>query len=299
MEKFTFKRKIRNRKRNDPGRRFQRMCYVIALILIFIVPGFYAGMTVKEYRVTDPRIHGTVRIALITDLHSESYGKMQNDLLAAIDEKEPDLVLLGGDIFDDQRSNENTEIFLEAVSKKYPCYYVSGNHECWATRKEFHENMDKLKELGIPRLLGNIKELEFHGTKIMLCGVDDPSFSTIRANGSPLGFHKELEGLRDQIREDTYTILLSHRPERMDEYADIGFDLVLSGHAHGGQWRIPGIVNGIYAPNQGFFPKYCGGEYQKGKTTMIVSRGLAKSTVLLPRFYNQPELVIIELMGEK
>ncbi len=96
-------------------------------------------------------------------------------------------------------------------------------------------------------------------------------------------------------KNDYYTVLLSHRPEFFELYTEYNFDLVLSGHAHGGQWRIPYILNGLYAPNQGVFPKYAGGEYTENNTTMIVSRGLARESTLLPRFYNRPELVIIDL----
>lgn len=92
-----------------------------------------------------------------------------------------------------------------------------------------------------------------------------------------------------------YTILLTHRPERLDVYCQYGFDLVLAGHAHGGQWRIPGIVNGLWAPNQRLFPAYAGGRYEQNGTTMIVSRGLARESTWLPRWYNRPELVIIDL----
>ncbi|MDO4733224.1 MAG: metallophosphoesterase, partial [Bacillota bacterium] len=90
------------------------------------------------------------------------------------------------------------------------------------------------------------------------------------------------------------SILLSHRPECTAFYESSGFDLELSGHAHGGQLRIPGLLNGLYAPNQGFFPKYAGGLYQLGKTSLLVSRGLCKSR--LPRVFNRPELAIIELL---
>ena len=92
-----------------------------------------------------------------------------------------------------------------------------------------------------------------------------------------------------------YTILLAHRPEELELYASLGFDLVLTGHAHGGQWRIPGVLNGLYAPDQGLFPRYAGGRYELDGTVMIVSRGLARESTRVPRFYNRPELVMIEL----
>ncbi len=98
-----------------------------------------------------------------------------------------------------------------------------------------------------------------------------------------------------QPRNGNYTILLSHRPEPFRFYACYGFDLALCGHAHGGQWRIPGLLNGLYAPHQGLFPKYAGGRYLKGGTTMIVSRGLARENTRVPRFYDPPELVIVDL----
>jgi predicted MPP superfamily phosphohydrolase len=92
-----------------------------------------------------------------------------------------------------------------------------------------------------------------------------------------------------------YSILLAHRPEHIDQYLNYGFDLVLSGHSHGGQWRIPFILNGLYAPDQGFFPKYAGGKYEHGSTIHIVGRGLSKNSTRIPRIFNPPELVIIEL----
>ncbi len=94
-------------------------------------------------------------------------------------------------------------------------------------------------------------------------------------------------------------MLLVHRPENYADYRKYAFDLVLCGHAHGGQWRIPGILNGLYAPSQGLFPKYAGGYYNEESVPMIVSRGLARESTIVPRFYNPPELVIVDLVGKE
>ncbi|MBP5669242.1 MAG: metallophosphoesterase [Lachnospiraceae bacterium] len=103
----------------------------------------------------------------------------------------------------------------------------------------------------------------------------------------------------DKKASGAYTVLLSHRPESFEAYVNKGVDLALAGHAHGGQWRIPFLINGMFAPDQGLFPKYAGGRYEKYGTTMIVSRGLARESTILPRFCNPPELVIIDLVGAK
>ncbi|MGX8705934.1 MAG: metallophosphoesterase, partial [bacterium] len=121
-----------------------------------------------------------------------------------------------------------------------------------------------------------------------LCGVDDP-----RAWSNDAAIYAAR--LRELPAAESYAVLLAHRPEYAELYAECGFDLVLSGHAHGGQWRVPGLLNGLFAPNQGLFPKYTGGVYQIDDTTMVVSRGLARESTRVPRFYNRPELVIVEL----
>ncbi|MDE5792514.1 MAG: metallophosphoesterase, partial [Oscillospiraceae bacterium] len=119
------------------------------------------------------------------------------------------------------------------------------------------------------------------------CGVEDPVSSN---------FNKQFKQIQELLKNNNnYKILLSHRPELFEDYVTANFDLVLAGHAHGGQWRIPVILNGLYAPDQGLFPKFAGGFYQKENTTMIVSRGLARESTRIPRIYNQPELVVIDL----
>ena len=270
----------------------------IAILLLFIVslPGYLLGLTVRTYEIKDERIQGKLRIALVTDLHSCKYGEGQSKLLSVLEEQHPDVILLGGDIFDDVLSDERTNEFLAGISGKYPCYYVTGNHECWAGGNAYRSKMETLQKYGITRLSGESTLLETGSGTVRLCGIDDPDIVLVQ---SQLNANAELLDLKGSISDKEFTILLTHRPELIDKYEQAGFDLVLAGHAHGGQVRIPGIMNGFYAPNQGLFPKYAGGRYEKNGMTMIVSRGLAKESTKFPRFCNPPELVIIDLAGTK
>ena len=107
-----------------------------------------------------------------------------------------------------------------------------------------------------------------------------------------------LESVAWASTNQDFTLLVSHRPERIEDYAKYPFDLVLAGHAHGGQWCLPFLINGVYAPNQGVFPKYAGGMYARGDMHMIVSRGLARESTRIPRFYNRPELVVVDILPQ-
>ena len=263
------------------------------VLIIFILLGLDHRLLIRNYQLDVEEITNPVRIVLITDLHSCYYGKNQQNLLNAIDEQNPDLIALSGDIFDDVLASGNTEAVISAISEKYSCYYVTGNHECWNTMDGFSEDVEFLKEHNVHVLSGDMETIEVNQQKINICGVDDPdaySYFMTRAT-----IDDQLETVDSLSQNGNYTILLSHRPELFPEYQELNFDLILCGHAHGGQWRIPVILNGLYAPDQGFFPKYAGGKYQKNQSTMIVSRGLARESTRVPRFYNRPELVVIDL----
>ncbi|MBR3629890.1 MAG: metallophosphoesterase, partial [Oscillospiraceae bacterium] len=188
--------------------------------------------------------------------------------------------------------DDNTETFLAGISGRYPVYYVTGNHEYWAGADAFSHKMEILSHYAITRLAGTSETLNINGNTLYIAGVDDPETYTVDARH---GFEEQLA----EVKPDgtLFSILLSHRPERMDDYAQSGFDLALCGHAHGGQWRIPGILNGLYAPDQGLFPAYAGGYYDQDSTVMIVSRGLARESTRVPRIYNPPELVIVTVSG--
>ena len=271
---------------------------LLCLFIAFISLGLYNGLRIQEYEVDAENIENHIKIALITDLHSCSYGEDESALIDLLDKESPDLVMLAGDIFDDVISNDNTVFFLENITKKYPCYYVTGNHEYWSGRSAFEEKMQILKNFGVIRLSAEMEILTINNETINICGVDDPDAAMIASrdrNYSTLSFEEQIEKVKKLSDNANYTILLSYRPEYLDRYVTEGFDLVLSGHAHGGQWRIPGLVNGVYAPNQGWFPKYAGGKYIVDNTTMIVSRWLAKESTRIPRFYNRPEVVLIDL----
>jgi len=269
---------------------------LLVILLLFMVSGLDQRLFIRNYQLASDKIQNPVRIILITDLHSCYYGKNQQRLLQAIDAQNPDMIALAGDIFDDQLPDENTQIVLEAVSEKYPCYYVTGNHEGWCTKEKFQKNMQFLKDHDIIILAGKSEQLEIADQKLFISGIDDPDCLAYSENKNST--EKQMQELNPDIQNHTYQILLSHRPELFPEYQNLNFDLILCGHAHGGQWRIPYLLNGLYAPNQGLFPEYAGGLYQSDQVTMIVSRGLARESTKIPRFYNRPELVVIDLEAE-
>ena len=271
------------------------LCTAVAAALL-LAAALDHRMTVRRYDLDAARITQPIRIALVTDLHSCYYGKEQTDLISAIDAQSPDLILLGGDIFDDEVDDANTERFLAGIGGRYPCYYVTGNHEYWSGAEAFAGKMAILEKYGVTILSGDCKTIQVNGESINLCGVNDPDSYMIRANpaqDAQTTFDEQLDRVEALAQNDAFTVLLCHRPEFFESYCSRSFDLVLCGHAHGGQWRIPWLLNGLYAPNQGLFPQYAGGQYERSGTTMIVSRGLARESTRIPRIFNRPELVIV------
>lgn len=254
---------------------------------------FSRQLVTLHYREASEKLSRPVNLALITDLHSTKYGAHQEILLDAIKQCRPDLILLAGDIADHKVPFEGTRLLLTQITGSYPCFYVSGNHEHWTGKMESLKRW--LRARGVIVLEGNTVTAAINGQRIQLGGVDDPHRFTRSHHAVRLcsGWKDQFHRCCAAIDPSVYSILLSHRPELTEYYRTSGFDLVVAGHAHGGQVRIPGICNGLLAPHQGFFPRYAGGRYHLGSSVMIVSRGLCRNR--LPRICNPPELVMIHL----
>ncbi len=220
-------------------------------------------------------------------------------MLEAVDRSRPDAVLFGGDTFDETMPEDNVRIVMAHLSGRYPCYFVTGNHEFWSG--EADRIKQHVRGYGVTVLEGHRAELSIRGQRIALAGVDDPdgfdgaSYQQETAAGN--GFLDQLRQAGTGIDDRVFNVLLAHRPERIRAYVGFPFDLVLAGHAHGGQWRVPGLVNGLLAPDQGWFPRYAGGRYELGTTTFIVSRGLARESTRIPRLFNRPELVVVDIVS--
>lgn len=247
-------------------------------------------ITLKTYNIMSDKVTRNVKILHISDLHSSSYGKKQKDLISRIKLLCPDAVMLTGDILDNRCPNFDGMYLLKYLSRNFPCYYVSGNHELYTGYLDMIK--DTLKDMGITVLEGNTKDVVLNGQKISVSGIDDPYVFPDK-NGNY--WEDQLEKCEKECDKSCFGILLTHRPELVSYYFDTSYDLILSGHAHGGQVILPYIANGIYAPHQGFLPKYAGGRYflKKGQS-MIVSRGLSK--FVRPRVFNRPELVLVNIL---
>ena len=260
-------------------------------LLLLVLGAFDTRLESTHYDIETNKLKGSIKLALVTDLHSCNYGEGQKDIMDALEAEKPDAVMLGGDIVDDAMPEEKAWEFLDAVSNKYRCFYVTGNHEEWTGRAD--EIMSKISKRGITVLDNDAQTIDIMNTRLTIFGLRDPEFE-------PKGtVDSVLVDLTENNDMNTFTLLLSHRPELIATYYDFGFDLVLSGHAHGGQWRIPFLLpNGIISPGEGFFPEYTSGLYKYEDTTMIVSRGLARESTRLPRIWNRPELAFVRISGE-
>ena len=260
---------------------------VLAILVVLTLIALDERLTLRTYTIASPKLTAEVRLAVVTDFHSSDNA---DDVVAMVASCAPDAVLLVGDLFDDDTQNRPTErtlSLMRQLSAQYPCYYVSGNHEAWTG--EMDALYQQTEEAGVTVLRMSSGVLTVRGQRIALCGIPDPYEMVF--SGAP-DTEEQLRQALEDVDSADFTVLLAHRPELLAKYAQFPLDLVVSGHAHGGQVRIPGVLNGLYAPNQGWFPKLAGGAYTQDGTTLIVSRGLAVRT-RLPRIFNRPEVVLV------
>ena len=243
-----------------------------------------------DYKITSARLPAAFegfRIAQIADLHCAEYDEGNQKLLSMLKEAQPDIIVFTGDTVDERHPDKAPTLeFLRACTEIAPCYMVTGNHECAMNRQDYFALEAQIREIGVDVMHAEKVTLTRGDASITLVGVDDENYE---------GVLHSPEQLRALAGTDGFTVLLSHRPEYFWRYAESGIDVTLSGHAHGGQFRLP-LIGGLYAPGQGALPEYDSGVYTYQNANMVVSRGIGQSSFPL-RFNNRPELVIVTLGG--
>ena len=274
------------------------ICILSGILLILIVWTAWgnAALELNTYTISSrglPDAFDGYRIAQVSDLHNAEFGDRNQRLLEMLREAEPDMIAITGDLIDSRKTNIAVALaFAEEAVKFAPCYYVSGNHE--ARVSEYQDLKTGLEAAGVTVLDDAQVKIEVSGESITVIGVNVPSFHADYLTSDAAVMDRKLSELSSE--DAGFAILLSHRPELFDTYVAHDMDLILTGHAHGGQFRLP-LIGGLIAPNQGLFPKYDDGLYSEGNTNMIVSRGLGNSIIPF-RFNNRPEVVLIELKGQ-
>lgn len=263
--------------------KIKRSQILLALVLLVcLVWLLWGNLTVGLTRVTIteknlPVCFQGYRIAHVSDLHNSHLWKQT---LEHLQKEKPDIICITGDIVDGSRTDIDTALrFVAEAMKLAPCYYITGNHELALKTADYEKLISGLKSLGVTVLDNEAVLLERGDEQIRLVGVSWGSSA----------YMGELS------EHDGYQILLAHAPEHFESYAQAGFDLVLSGHAHGGQFRLA-ILGGMYAPGQGLWPKYDSGVHRAGNADMVISRGIGNSVIPV-RVNNRPEVIIITLQS--
>ena len=243
-----------------------------------------------------PKSFSGYKIAHISDLHNTNSRKVKRKILETLENNRPDIIVITGDLVDSRRTNiPNAKEFLKNVVKISPVYYVLGNNE--SRLCDVQSLIDEVQSVGVNVQRNINSKIEKQGEAIELLGLDDPAFFI------PLESKDEIRKKTDDVLKsivrdsDNFKLLLIHRPELLDVYAKYNFDLIFTGHAHGGQIRLP-LIGGIIAPGQGIFPKYTKGIYNVGNTQMVVSRGIGNSKFPF-RINNRPEIIFVTLEKNK
>ncbi|OAK31448.1 phosphoesterase [Bacillus wiedmannii] len=274
----------------------KRIILVIGILVSFSIFLYVQNnlISITEVKITSNKIPSSFKgfkILQISDLHNKKFGDSQETLIQKVKIINPDIIAITGDLIDSK--SYDPEVSMELIRelvKKYPVYFVTGNHEKWSGK--YNDLEKELKKHHVTILRNEHVSIQKGEQKINLLGIDDPEFVTgNRDEGNVV--KDEIIKAKFEMQPDTYNVLLSHRPEFLTEYADEQIDLVLSGHAHGGQVRLP-FIGGLVAPNQGILPTYTAGLYEKQNTSIVVSRGLGNS-IIPQRIFNRPELVVVQL----
>ncbi len=272
------------------------------IIILFILCCFYlhyenTALKVSNYKISNSKIpeeFAGYKIVQISDFHNTKSKTLKNSLIEEIKKQAPNIIAITGDFIDVNRTDTNIALdFIKEINSIAPIYYVPGNHE--ARFNDYEDFKNELSENKVTVLDNKIEKLFIENEEINLIGINDPNMVHEPSVSDATIVDKELKNIG--YDNNKFTILLSHRPELIDTYKENDIDLVLTGHAHGGQIRVP-FIGGLFAPHQGIFPKYTSGVHEQDKTTLIVSRGIGNSTFPF-RINNKPELVIIILSKQK
>ena len=266
----------------------KRLLIFAALALCFIGWIIWGNLSlqVTQYTITSDRIpedFDNFRIVQISDLHNAQFGEDNSRLLAKIREQKPDIIVITGDFVDSYNPNPDISLSLARQAVEIaPVYYIPGNHEA---RIDYKSLYTELKAIGVTLLLDESVSLSRKNSQIKLIGLIDLGFRSQQTTTDAL--------MPLMPADDRYTVVLSHQPGEFNQYVACKPDLVLTGHVHGGQFRLP-FLGGLYAPGQGVFPKYDAGLFVEGRTNMIISRGIGPSRFPF-RLNNRPEIVVVTL----
>jgi len=288
---------------NKKRRWLRRLCVVLALLLLLtgaeLLYSNYA-LTVSRYAVTSEKVSGSFRIVFLADLHSREFGTGNKRLLKKIAAEEPDLIAMPGDMIDSGSGEAEIAAvcaFIRSASEIAPVYFSLGNHETVLIRDRFPDLVERLSEAGAVVMDNRYLDLTVNGTALRLGGYTGcyriPHLDTSdgKEQGALLAYADDFEDT------DRFKLLLDHIPiVWLDwNYRDTHpVDLVLSGHYHGGVIRIPILEQGLYAPYIGKFPPYTKGLFAGKTATCVLTTGLAGSYGI-PRFFNPPELVVVDV----
>ncbi len=276
---------------------------VLALICIWVM--IYDGnrFVVRHHSFGDARIRRDFRAVVLADLHNKRYGRDNEQLLQAIREAKPDMILVAGDMLT-AKPGATLDIALhlfEELAKEFPVYYGNGNHEqrlslypeVYGDMAERYE--EGLKKCNIEPIVNAHVKLSEYGVCIYGAQIDRVYYKRFKVQPMDMDY---LPGVLGQPDKSCYNILLAHNPDYFPRYADWGADLVLSGHVHGGMVRVPFGGKGVASPNIRFFPKYDGGLFEEGMSKMLLSRGLGMHTIPV-RIFNPGELIVVDFKSEQ
>lgn len=253
------------------------------------------------------------RIVHVSDLQSEYFGRKQKNLLRAVKNGNPDIIVFTGDLLDRNHTDFDASMTaIKGLSEIAPVYFIDGNHELALPAEDVQHFYDRLDAVGIRRIFDRAVVLGKDSGKIVLAGLSEETICESKVRGGvlaegqvssrgkvsdtdiePLVIKETLERILQNCRPEDFIMLLAHEPQFLETYAKGKADFIFAGHAHGGQIRLP-LTKGLFAPGQGLFPKMTSGIHRRGETDMVISRGLGNSTFPF-RIWNRPEIVIVEL----
>lgn len=259
------------------------LVYAFIFLLILVLLGIPYRIDVRKDEIRSDKIHRPVKICVLSDLHCRPFGEKHSWIMKSIIQQNPDFIVIPGDLFDTGRDFEVSFDLIRALQGRR-VYFTSGNHDNYLP--EMEEFRNRMREMGV-HVLEDAGEA--FNEDIFIAGLSD-------AGREPVLSADEVNALAEK---GYYRILISHRPNHLSLYRECDYDLIICGHAHGGQWRIPFTKQGIIGPQQGLFPKYTDGIHDMNGSLMYISRGLASGDSRIPRMFNNPEVGFITLMPKE